>query len=224
MSYLTAFLARKQTNAVAVLRTPDGAEGNFSDGKPQNLTAKTDKSLADIPFVSFGSSFSGILAEKKAEPEPDAYGAELAEQTRAALRVRFTGADAETAWPAVDFYATAGRLAEARYVVSLCADEKMRRVWLAQFDAYESDQPSRQQYAAWQAQNMDGLRRLRDHDEAAFLALIEEVEERAGIQQFDGGLDRAEAEHRAEWETLWLRFGLAAISMDGDYKREGKNV
>ncbi len=72
--------------------------------------------------------------------------------------------------------------------------------------APNTDEPNAEQYAFWREQIMDGLRRLRDHDEAEFYALCEEVEERAGIQQYDGGLDRAEAERRAEWDTLWLRF------------------
>jgi hypothetical protein len=53
---------------------------------------------------------------------------------------------------------------------------------------------------------MAGLRRLRDQDQAEFYALCEEIAERAGIMEFDGGLDRDEAERRAEWETCWLRF------------------
>ena len=39
-------------------------------------------------------------------------------------------------------------------------------------------EPNAEQYAFWREQIMDGLRRLRDHDEAEFYALCEEVEER----------------------------------------------
>ena len=67
-------------------------------------------------------------------------------------------------------------------------------------------EPNAEQYAVWRKQIMDGLRQLRDHDQAEFYALCEEIEERSAIMEFDGGLDRAEAERRAEWETLWLRF------------------
>ena len=72
--------------------------------------------------------------------------------------------------------------------------------------APNTGEPNAEQYAAWQTQIMGGLRRLRDHDEAEFYALCEEVEERAGIMEYDGGLDLAEAERQAEWLTLWLRF------------------
>ena len=71
-----------------------------------------------------------------------------------------------------------------------------------------SDEPSAEHYAVWREQIAQGLAQLTPDE---LTALTDEIAERAAIMEFDGSLDRAEAERRAEWQTLWLRFGLAAI-------------
>jgi hypothetical protein len=102
---------------------------------------------------------------------------------------------------------------EARFVASLCGDADAKRQWLAKLsDTPQPDTPTTlpalggptpEHYAAWHAQMADGLAKLTP-DELA--ALDDEVAERAAIMEYNGGLDRDEAERRAEWQTLWLRF------------------